>query len=88
MTSKIKPNEIRLLGSRSHHRNFIDALKTGKPVACPIDPSVRSNTICQLDNIAVKLNRKLNWNPQKEQFINDPEANQMLSRPMRSPWHL
>ncbi|MHC4085154.1 MAG: hypothetical protein ACYSU3_11040 [Planctomycetota bacterium] len=39
-----------------------------------------------LGNIAMLTGRKLKWNP--EQFINDTTANQMLSRPMRSPWRL
>jgi hypothetical protein len=34
------------------------------------------------------LGRKLKWNPEKEQFINDAEANRILARPMRSPWNL
>ena len=39
-------------------------------------------------NIAFQLQRKLEWDPLKEQFLNDAEANRMLSRPGRGPWHL
>ena len=55
---------------------------------CPVDVAVRSNTICQIDNIAIKLRRKLKWDPRMERFENDDEANGMLSRTMRSPWTL
>jgi hypothetical protein len=36
----------------------------------------------------MKTGRKLKWDPQREQFLNDEAANNMLSRPMRSPWHV
>jgi predicted dehydrogenase len=88
LTSTIGPGETHLIESTSHHRNFIDAVKTGKPAACPVDIAVRSNTICQLNNIAVRLRRKLRWDPDGEEFINDDDASRMLSRPMRSPWML
>jgi hypothetical protein len=41
-----------------------------------------------LSNIAMRLERKLHWDPEKEEFVNDSEANRMLVRAMRSPWHL
>jgi hypothetical protein len=41
-----------------------------------------------LGNIAFQLQRKLDWDWQKEQFIDDAEANRLLSRPGRGPWHL
>jgi hypothetical protein len=36
----------------------------------------------------MKLGRKVHWDPDSEKFVDDPEANRYLSRPMRSPWHL
>ena len=48
---------------------------------------MRADTICQQADIAIRLGRKLRWDPVKEQF-DDEQANRMLSRPMRSPWHL
>ncbi|NQV33702.1 MAG: Gfo/Idh/MocA family oxidoreductase [Phycisphaeraceae bacterium] len=84
----MRGEKVRFPASSNHHRNFLDAIKTGSPTLCPIDVAVRSNTICQLDNVAIKLKRKLQWDPDTEQFVNDRVANQLLSRPMRSPWHL
>lgn len=88
LTSTIGPNEIHLPESNDHYRNFLDAVKGLKPAVCPIDVAVRSDTIAHLDNIAIKLRRKLRWDPAREEFIGDPEAASMLKRPMRRPWHL
>ncbi len=48
----------------------------------------RSATVCHLGNISMLLRRNLKWDPEKEHFPNDEQANRMLSRSMRSPWHL
>ena len=84
----IGPNEIKLYRSNDHMRNFLDAIKTRRQTICPIDVAVHSDTICHQGNIAIRLGRKLKWNPEKERFIKDDEANRMLSRSMRSPWRL
>lgn len=83
-----KPDKmtVKLPVSRDHTRNFVDAIKSGTRAICDIEAAVRSDTLCQLALIAVKLGRKLRWNPQTEQFEGDPAANDMLrSRPMREP---
>ena len=83
-----EPNEVHLLRSDNHHGNFVDAVKGRKPSVCPVDVAVRSDTLYHLDQIAIKLKRKLRWNPFREQFIDDDQATQMLDRPMRAPWSL
>ena len=88
LTSVIARDEIHLPDSKGHQRNFLDAVKTRYTTICPVDVAVRTDTICHLTDICTRLGRKLRWDPQKEDFINDPEASRMLSRPMRSPWHL
>jgi predicted dehydrogenase len=88
LSSTIGPNEIHLEESGDHYRNFLDAVRQRKRAICPVDVAVRSDTIAHLDNIAIKLQRKLRWDPAREEFINDAEANSMLKRPMRRPWHL
>ncbi len=72
----------------NHIRNFLDCVKSRKQTTCPAEVAHRSNTVCQIANICKFLGRTLNWDPQVEQFVNDPEANRMLSRAMRAPWHL
>ena len=88
LKSTIRQDEIHLIESKGHQRNFLDAVKTRGPTICPIDVAVRTDTVCHLTDICTRLGRKLRWDPQKEDFVNDPEASRMLSRPMRSPWHL
>ena len=88
LRSVIGPNEIHLVESRSHHRNFLDAIRMRGQAVSPVDVAVRSNAICRIDDIAIRLKRRLRWDPKAEQFIDDPEANRMLTRPMRRPWRL
>ena len=89
LESKIGPNEIRLYTNPAgEHRDFLDCIKTRKDPYFPVDIGHRVSTICHLGNIALKLGRKLNWDPKEEKFVNDAEADAMLSRPMRSPWKL
>jgi hypothetical protein len=88
LTSRIGPNEVHLEESSSNHRNFLDAIRQKKRTICPVEVAVRSDAIAHLDNIAIKLRRKLRWDPIREEFLNDSEANGMLKRPMRAPWHL
>ena len=84
----ISPNEIQLQRSNDHRRNFLDSIKTREPTICPIETAIRSDTLCHQADIAVRLGQRLNWDPVKEEFIDNPRANQLLLRPMRSPWHI
>jgi predicted dehydrogenase len=89
LDSVIEPNEIHLYTNPAgEHRDFLDCVKTRKDPYFPVDIGHRVSTVCHLGNIAIKLGRKLKWDPDKEIFSNDDEANRMLSRPMRSPWRL
>ncbi len=88
LNETIGPDEIRLLVSNDHARNFIDCVRARTTPVSSIGAAVRSDTVCHLSDIAMRLGRKLRWDPQAERFIDDPVANRMLSRSMRSPWHL
>jgi len=79
---------VRLPVSNNHKRNFLECVRSRKQTISPIEAAIRSDTICHLDDIAIRLGRKLRWNPQREEFVNDDQANRMLTRPMRSPWQL
>ncbi|MHC4595094.1 MAG: Gfo/Idh/MocA family protein [Planctomycetota bacterium] len=89
LDSVIGPNEIHLYTCRAgEQRNFLDCVKSRKQCYFPPEIGHRCFTIAHIGNISMLLGRKLRWDPEKEQFINDEQANRMLSRSMRSPWHL
>jgi len=87
-TTVIGPDEIHLYESNDHHRNFVDCIKTRGQTAAPVEVGHRSVTICHLGNIAMQLKSRLRWDPVAERFTDSHEANTLLSRAMRSPWHL
>jgi predicted dehydrogenase len=84
----IGPDEIKLYRSRDHRQNFLDCIKSRKETIAPAEIGHRSISVGLLGEIAMLTKRKLRWDPDKEIFLNDEQANRMLSRPMRSPWHL
>lgn len=88
MTEVIGPGEVRLKKSDDHYKDFLDSVRTREPTLTPCETAHRSASVGHLCMAAGKVGRKLNWNPDTEQFLNDDEANRLLSRPMRSPWHL
>ncbi len=86
--SVIGPNEIHLPVSENHYRNFIDCVKSRQEPIEPVEIGHRTSIICHVGNIAMRLKRKLRWDPAAEQFVGDDEANAMLRRPYRKPWTL
>jgi predicted dehydrogenase len=88
LSSTIGPDEIHLYRSRDHHDNFLDCVRTRRPTIAPAEVAHRTASICHLANIAMRLGRKLKWDPAAERCVGDDEANRMLSRTMRPPWSL
>ena len=88
LSSVIGPNEIHLYESRSHKRNFLDCIKTRSEPIAPAEIGHRSATVCHLGNVAMQLQRKVRWDPARERFVDDPEADRLIARPMRPPWRL
>ncbi|MHC4206580.1 MAG: Gfo/Idh/MocA family protein [Planctomycetota bacterium] len=84
----IKPDEIHLYRSENHTRNFIDCVISRDEPVAPIETAHRSITVSHLGNIAMQLGRDLKWNQDTERFVNDDQADRMLSRTMRSPWRV
>ena len=88
LTSIIGRDEIHLYRSDNHGGNFIDCVRSREETIAPIEILHRSVSIAHLGNIAMQLERNVKWDPERERFVNDAEADRMLSRSMRNPWHL
>lgn len=72
-----------------HVSNLLQCMRSRQQkTVCDPESSHRATTISHIGNICVRLGRDLEWDPGKEQFVNDNEANRMLSRSMRHPWHV
>ena len=85
---KLRDDQL-LHKSDNHQQDFLDSIKSGKDPAAPVEVGHRSATVCHLGNVAVRMNaKKLRWDPEKEQFIDNDEANSYLHRPMRGPWQI
>jgi predicted dehydrogenase len=86
LTSTIGPDEVHLYESRDHHGNWLDCVRSRRQPIAPVEVAHRSCSACLLHHIAMKTNRKLNWDPIRERFRSDDEANAVLSRPQRWPY--
>jgi len=86
LTTVIGPNEIHLYESPEQHQNWLDSIQNNTPNISPPEVAHRSCSACLVAHAAMKVPRKLYWNPHKEHFKNDDEANKLLSRPQRYPY--
>jgi predicted dehydrogenase len=74
--------------ARPHIQNWLDCVKTRKDPIAPVEAGHRTATICHLAGIARELKRKLKWDPAKEEFVGDAEANALRDRPRRKGFEL
>ncbi len=75
--------------SGSHHVNWLECVRNrDKLPICDVEVGHRSASVCHLGNIALQLGRELTWDPAKEAFVGDEQAQRMVRRPMRSPWRI
>lgn len=86
LQSVIGPDEIHLIESNEHHGNWLGSIQGDNDLLSPAEIGHRSCSICLLTHIAMKLGRRLEWDPKTEQFINDEDANTHLARAQRSPY--
>ena len=68
--------------------DFIECVKTRQPFALNEKNGFRSATIVNMGAVALRLNRTLNFDPVKLEFIDDEAANRLLDQPMRAPWNI
>lgn len=84
----LSSNAVRLGAGTDHMRNFMECIRSRQQPICNPVVGHRSCTVCHIGNIAIRLGRRLRWNPREERFDGDDEGNRMLSREMRAPWRL
>jgi hypothetical protein len=83
---KIGEGAVKLTVSGNHMKNFLEAVRGRKGTAAPVEVGHRSNSLCVLTHIAMKLGRKLRWDPNGERFVGDAEADARLDYSHRKPW--
>lgn len=86
LKTELKDSDTHLYESRIHENNFIECVKSRKQTITPIEVAHRSTSMSLIGGICLTLGRKLQWDPKTEKFINDDQANKLLSYDMRDPW--
>lgn len=82
----ISKDEYKVYVSENHYQNFLDSIKSREKPICDVEVGHRTATVCNIGNIAYRLGKSLKWDPKKEKFENDKEANDLLKRPMKKEW--
>jgi predicted dehydrogenase len=85
---ELKEDDTPLYRSDNHYQDWIDAIKNRTRPVSDVETGHRTASLCNIVNICYSLERPLQWKPTHEKFINDDDANSMLSRPFRGPWDL
>lgn len=81
-------DEYKIYVSDNHFQDFLNSIKTRKPPICDVEVGHRTASVCNIGNIAYALGRPLEWDPEKEKFRKDREANKLLKRKMRKEWRV
>jgi hypothetical protein len=82
----LRPQEACLYYSNSHSGNFLECIRTRKQTICNERVAHRAASALLLGGVAKQLNRSLRWDPERERFIGDGEADRFLSIAKRAPW--
>ena len=95
LSVRLKPDDVHLhrspdwgdkYGYTSHTADFFRSVRTRQDPVSPVEAGHAASTLGNVSDIALRLGRKLKWDPAQDRFLGDDEANPMLSRPARSPW--
>ncbi len=87
LREELPENASQVYHSTDHMGNFFDCVKSREATICPAEVGHRSASLCHLGVISIRLGRKLAWDPVKEEFVNDAEANGYVAREMRGPYN-
>lgn len=86
LNSVLGENEIHLYKSDDQHGDWLECIKSRKQPISPIDKGHKACVVCLISHIAMKFDRKLEWDNDTERFVNDEEANALLRREQRKPY--
>ena len=86
LRERIAPWEDRLPASPGHHRDFLNCMRTRETPIAPIEQAHRTITVAHLGNIAMQLQRPVQWNPDSERILGDWDADRMMQRAARGNW--
>ncbi len=81
-----KGGEPLLDQSDNHMRNFLECMRTRRDPVCPVETGHRSNSICVIAHMAMRMEGKLCWDPAAERFVDNQAANDQLDYEHREPW--
>jgi len=82
----VPPHGTHLKPSPGHHQDFLNCIKDRTDPVALVEGGHATASFCHVGLIATLLGRRLTWDPEKEQFLGDAEANRMIWHPMRAPW--
>jgi predicted dehydrogenase len=88
LSSVIRPDEIRLERSPGHFRNFLECVVNRRRPIAPPEVALRSATPAYLGIISILTEGKIKWDPVEQKILDNPAAERLLGRTMRSPWHI
>jgi predicted dehydrogenase len=88
VSATIQPGEVRLYESNDHYYDWLNCIKSGQKPICDVEIGHRTSSVCNVANIAYQLGRTLEWDPAKEKFKKDAEADALLKPMFREGWDL
>jgi len=86
LKDKLPDDAKRVYASNDHMGNFFECVRSRKDTICPVSVGHRSASQSHLGVLAIRLGRKLKWDPVREDFIDDAEASSYIAREMRKPY--
>ncbi|MDP2337984.1 MAG: Gfo/Idh/MocA family oxidoreductase [Bacteroidota bacterium] len=88
LSEKLGADKKPLYKSNDHWGNFLECVHSRKETITPVEVAHRAISVGLLGEIAMTTKQKIQWDPVKEQIINNDEASKLLMRPFRSPWKI
>jgi len=88
LEKEVDPGRSGIVSSDDHYVNFLERVRDRRDPVSPIESGHRATILGNVADIAVRLGRKLKWDPKTERFPGDDEANRRLAGPTRPPWKL